>query len=234
MKNLFLLFLTAISYQSSFSQVKNNINVIIPNCGIESQWTSIKNNISEEYKAIYQVKDYHEWDNFIIENFNPKKSTIPKFLIKGLHTNSLSSTTGKWVNRMFFPGETMLLTIYNQEDKNDHSSFYIYASGTVVKKKNNKFPFIEKIENYELKVTNTTSNMSQTIMNIKNIPSWSAGGYEGGVFIYWIGDLNGDNKMDMLIGYSNHYAATETLLFLSNKNGKKLFNKYSVGGCSLD
>ena len=66
------------------------------------------------------------------------------------------------------------------------------------------------------------------------IYSWPAGGFEGGVNIHWIGDLNGDNQLDMLVGISEQYAGSSLSLFLSDNSTKELFKEYKVGACSRD
>ncbi|KAB1068116.1 hypothetical protein F6U93_08245 [Tamlana haliotis] len=65
-----------------------------------------------------------------------------------------------------------------------------------------------------------------------DISSFPSGGFEGGIYLYWIGDLNGDNRLDMLVGTSTHYTRIELFLYLSDKTDKELFKKHKVGSCS--
>jgi hypothetical protein len=65
-----------------------------------------------------------------------------------------------------------------------------------------------------------------------DIPSFSSGGFEGGIYLYWIGDLNGDNRLDMLVGTSTHLAGIGLSLFLSDKSDNQLFIENKVGSCS--
>ncbi len=209
----------------------NTFNVIIPYCGIESDLDQIKDTLSSEYFAVYQNKDYHNWDNFQIKKYAPKKSPLPKFLIKGLQLKDNTFTTGKWINRMFYPGESLAFTIVNIKNEEYNKSYYIYAKGKLVETKKNEFPYFSKMENYELIVANHRDNLKQQVRKM-DLSSFGSGGFEGGLFIYWIGDINSDHKLDMLIGTSSHYAFTEISLLLSNDDDQKLFVEYKVGGCS--
>ena len=59
-----------------------------------------------------------------------------------------------------------------------------------------------------------------------DVHSFPSGGFEGGIYLYWIGDLNGDNRLDILVGTSTHYAGIELILYLSDKTDKELFIKH--------
>ncbi|MFY7671817.1 hypothetical protein ACOSP6_12090 [Tenacibaculum sp. MEBiC06402] len=235
MKNIIKILILVFTYQVCNSQTNytsKKFDVIIPYCGIENDLDELKDTLGSSYFAVYQNKDYHNWDNFQIKKYNPKQSPLPKFLIKGLKLKDNTFTTGKWINRMFYPGESMSFTVVNIKNEENNKSYYIYAKGKLIETKQNEFPYFSKLKDYELIVVSTRDKIKQNIRKM-DIPSWSAGGFEGGVFIYWIGDINGDYKLDMLIGTSSHYAFTEISLLLSNDD-QKLFIEYKAGGCSSD
>ena len=209
------------------------IRVVIPNCGIGSEWDDIKTDLNQEYWAVYKKKEYHNWDNFLIEKYEIKNTSIPAFLVKGLELKDSIFTTGQWINRMFYPGESMPFLVYNLKDEKNSKNYYIYASGKLVKTEKREFPYFSKIENYELNVVCHRDKTRQSIRKM-DIPSFGSGGFEGGIFIYWIGDLNGDNRLDMLVGISEHYAGTSLSLFLSDNDSMELFKEYEVGACAYD
>ncbi|WP_299224153.1 hypothetical protein [uncultured Aquimarina sp.] len=216
----------------SYSQV-DKITAIIPNCGIDSEWKEIKSNLIEEYWGVYKEKNYHHWDNFLIKKYDNTESSIPKFLISGLNLKDSIFTTGKWINRMLYPGETIPFSVYNLKDEQNSKNYFIYAKGNIIETEKDEFPYFKKIENYELVVDSYYDKIRQSIQKM-DLFSFPSGGFEGGVFIHWIGDLNGDASIDLLVGISEHYAGATLSIFLSDTTSKDLFKEYKVGGCSWD
>ncbi|WP_298504610.1 hypothetical protein [uncultured Maribacter sp.] len=227
--NVRFLIFSLFIYSNTYSQnLENNkpINVMLMNC---YEWSEIDESKIEfsDYFAVYE-KEKYLITNFKIKKYNSDNTTQPKFLIKGL--NSIKdSTNGRWINRKMYPGETIIFSVPNSENEEKSRGYSIYAKGKLIETENNEFPYFEKIENYELRVASGNTNESIVKMDITSFPS---GGFEGGIYLYWIGDLNGDNRLDMLIGTSTHYAGIELIFYLSGKTDKELFIKHKVGSCS--
>lgn len=211
----------------------NKINIIIPNCGIDSQWHRLKYQLNEEYWAVYEQINDHYGGNFLIKKYDPNRSTIPDFLVKGLNLKDSLFTNGIMLDRMLYLGESIRFTVYNKEDERNSKDYFIYAKGNLIETKNNEFPYFNKIENYELVIDSYKDKVGQTIRKM-DLFAFPSGGFEGGVYIHWIGDLNGDNLLDMLVGISEHYAGAMLSLFLSDNNSKQLFKEHIAGGCSYD
>ena len=227
--NIRFLIFSLLIYSNIYSQNLENdksINVMLMNCYEGSEIDESKIDFSD-YFAVYE-KEKYLITNFKITKYNSDSTTQPKFLIKGL--NSLKdSTNGRWINRKMYPGETIIFSVPNSENEEKSRGYSIYAKGKLIETENNKFPYFEKIENYELRVASGKTNESIVKMDITSFPT---GGFEGGIYLYWIGDLNGDNRLDMLIGTSTHYAGIELIFYLSDKTDKGLFIKHKVGSCS--
>lgn len=227
--NLRILFFSLFIYFNCYSQNldnKNPIRVVLMNCYEGSDREETKIDFSD-YFAVY-AKEKQGITNFKIKKHHASNTVTPKFLIKGLDFIK-DSTNGRWIDRKMYPGETIIFKVPNVANE-EHSTYYsIYIKGKVIETKNNVFPYFKGIKDYELRVASEKRN--ESLVKI-NIGSWSAGGFEGGIYLYWIGDLNGDNRLDMLIGTSVHYAGIELTLYLSDKTEKKLFVKHRVGSCS--
>ena len=196
------------------------------NCYEGSEMDETKRDLSD-YFGVYE-KEQYLITNFNIEKYNVDSISRPKFLIKGL--NSIKdSTNGRWINRKMYPGETIIFSVPNSENEEKSRGYSIYMKGKLIETENNKFPYFKKIVDYELRVASGKTNESIVKMDIS---SFSSGGFEGGIYLYWIGDLNGDNRLDMLVGISTHYAGIELFFYLSDKTDKELFIKHKVGSCS--
>jgi hypothetical protein len=211
---------------SQNSQNENPISVMLMNCYEGSEIDETKIDFSD-YFAVYE-KEKYSITNFNIKKYNSDSIAQPKFLIKGLDSIK-ESTNGRWINRKMYPGETLIFSVPNSENEEKSKGYSIYTKGKLIETENDEFPYFKKIENYELRVASGKTNESIVKMDISSFPS---GGFEGGIYLYWIGDLNGDNRLDMLVGTSNHYAGIELILYLSDKTDKELFIKHKVGSCS--
>ncbi len=141
-----------------------------------------------------------------------------------------SPVVGEWFGRMIFPGEHLYLSIPNLEDEKNSNSYYIYAKGDLIEKENNEFPFFDSFDNYELCMLH--KNKNSLIFSLDSINAWGAGGFEGGVFLYWIGDLNGDKQIDIILGASQDFRGTSYYFLLSNDNPDQIFTQYDACGCS--
>ena len=216
--NIRFLIFSLLIYCNIYSQNlenENPISVMLMNCYKRSGMDETKIDFSD-YFAVYEKEKYN-LTNFNIKKYNSDSSIQPKFIIKGL--NSIKdSTIGRWINRKMYPGETIMFSVPNSENEEKSRGYSIYTKGKLIETKNN-----------ELRVACGKTNKSIVKMDI---PSFSSGGFEGGIYLYWIGDLNGDNRLDMLVGTSTHLAGIGLSLFLSDKSDNQLFIENKVGSCS--
>ena len=69
----------------------------------------------------------------------------------------------------------------------------------------------------------------------KDFYPWPAGEFEGGVHVRWIGDLDLDGKVDILMTIQDHYACWDVVLLLSSRaTGNSLVGeaaRYGACGC---
>jgi len=122
---------------------------------------------------------------------------------------------------MIFPGEQILF--YDNK-----MSYTIYSLGEVIPN-NEEFPIISRIKDYELRVRDHKSKIDYLIYR-KQVRSWPAGGYSDRIIVKWIGDLNHDNKLDLVVELSFHHEAGGYTLLLSNtKQGKTYYSELDMG-----
>ena len=197
---------------------------MLMDCYVGSERDETKIDLSDYFAVYENGKPLRT--NFNIKKYNSDSIVQPKFLIKGLNFIT-DSTNGSWINRQMYPGETITFFIPNPENEEKGRDYWIYTKGKLIENENNEFPYFTEIKDCELRVASGKINESIIKMDIF---AWPAGGFEGGIYLFWIGDLNGDNKLDMLVGTSTHYAGIRLSLFLSDKSNEKLFTEHEVGG----
>ena len=158
---------------------------------------------------------------------------MPDFIISGLDIKDSLIQGKRLSNGRLYPGETVNFYM-------DRNSYHLYAKGNVIESKDSILPFSE-IQNYKLILREISrDSLSQHSVTREqqlyemNLNAWFDGDYEGGYFIRWIGDINGDGKLDILLSVSGHFACMDYVLLMSNKYSDKLIeevSRYTVCGC---
>lgn len=225
MKNILLLPILFL-FQIVFSQNDKTISFLHPEC-MDEVMSEVKTNKLYTYWSFFEIEKYYQ-NYYYVEKYNESDSRKPKFLLKGLAFEE-SPVVGKWIDRMIFPGDHLYFSIEETDGKSSNS-YYIFAKGDLVKNENNEFPYFERLDNYELRIV--LKNKESLVFSLDSIGAWSGGGFEGGVTLYWIGDLNGDRQIDIILGATSDYRYNSYILLLSNDSPDEMFTKYDAGGCS--
>ncbi|MEM9821507.1 MAG: SH3 domain-containing protein [Bacteroidota bacterium] len=138
----------------------------------------------------------------------------PEFLISGLDSGNVENIKGQsFKDKFLYPGESVSLTL-------GAAHFHIYAKGRILENTEGEdINPIAMIKNYELHVRRTTHDgeREDQIIYKMDIPGWYADGYEGGIFLHWIGDIDADGELDLLLSNSATYTCKEIVFFLSSK-----------------
>jgi hypothetical protein len=164
------------------------------------------------------------------KTIEPVNGIIPEFIFSGIGTKQ-DTIKGLKELRLIYPGECVRFDMENKY-------YLLYANGNVIKSKDGIHPFSE-IENYSLtlEVINIDSlplSKRKQTLYYRTLKTWPMGGYENGIYIHWIGDLNGDGELDILLNESNHFACTDLIFLMSGRDPKKLVKKVSTNticGC---
>jgi hypothetical protein len=160
-----------------------------------------------------KIKKFETNDDFGLakEDFHSVHELRPLFIFKGLNQKFPFIIHGKYINRyQLYPGDN-----FRYDTKK--AANFIYVTGKPHFKDTTNFAdFSSKIENVELHVQEEMNGqLVDSILYKVNMYQWHGGGFEGSIGIHWIGDLDADGKLDMILGYSNHYAYYEYSIYLS-------------------
>jgi hypothetical protein len=225
-------------------KTEEQINVVIL-----SHWRGEQFPHAQEYFGIFEKDDEYGTNHTIIERCLTKSDTVttykgkldsisvinqdatPLILVSGFDIETGPYDNGELFSSKFlYPGEAV---IYNYAD-----NFYlIYAKGDIQQNtdSSNFSPFTG-IKNYELHVKRTLKGKTEDVLLYKmDLRSWNAFQYEGGVHLHWIGDIDGDKQLDIILTTSNHYACWVVSFFLSSQAEPGYFfkevAKYPDCGC---
>jgi len=235
MKNSLLLLVIAATsiFITNIVHANNNFDLFIEGCHLDdpipipSDWNAIyttknKNNKSSKLlkadlllsKKFANVDDFYDFCVKIKPNNAEKTYTTPIVLIKGselkagiINSASMSSNSFKeHQNRTFTGGEKIPETDESIKIKLGESEYIL--------RQNTKLDDYATGNNHILTLYH--SDVSQLIFNKR-------GNYEGetGFYIIWAGDIDNDNKLDLILNLPEHYASPYDLrLFLSSYASK--------------
>ncbi|HZY80091.1 MAG TPA: hypothetical protein VFE50_11245 [Cyclobacteriaceae bacterium] len=177
------------------------------------------------FVGIYPDK---EWKSYTSRNFNVRDTTVedqslgtttklvidsagPLFIVSGIkglkhNKNIPGMSTGR---KKIIPGTSV-------SHKLGTKSYLIFATGEINKES-------KRIENYKVFVRKVENNqkVEQLLFSLDALSPWYDG-YEGGGVLRWVGDLNGDNELDLIMSTSHDYRAMEVILLMSPGKEKNL------------
>ncbi len=213
-----------------------------------NSWGSEQLPVDHTYRGLYQNHEdpflpsfrvdscHFETDTVIIEDGDQfvyarlDEHEKPLFLFSGIEAPEHTLPGRSFDFKFLFPGESVHLST-------DKASFYIYAKGHVILNKGGQDPSpFSMIKNYELRVRRISGDeVEDKVIYKMDIPAWYGEGFEGGVHLHWIGDLDGDGELDVLLTTSDHHACWEVNFFLSSKAEQGHFfrqvSRYTECGC---
>lgn len=175
---------------------------------------------------------FHGKDSVVQGAYGPQRRMIvdsirPAFVVSGITLKENTRIPGIHHNDGLFPGESISLHLGTR-------SWVLYAMGNPIPNSTGHLPFTA-IKNYKLilRVADRTKTVEQVLMTM-DINAWDTGGYEGGFSIKWIGDLNGDDALDILMAISSHYAGYTNVLYMGIPVGELLVKEVGRYDVSLD
>lgn len=186
----------------------------------------------------FRVKKFHLKDTTVdnpaygLETLLVIDSVKPAFIVSGIKNlkandeirgTAIVHTT--YANSVLVPAKPFTYEIADKK-------YTIFAKGNNFIDPNiSQFP---AIKNYRviLKSAAGEETVEQTLYSVDTLYPWPAGGFEGGVVLKWVGDLNKDNALDIILTTSNDYRGHDVILFLSTQTKGRLVEeavRYSWG-----
>ncbi|MEL6863679.1 MAG: SH3 domain-containing protein [Bacteroidota bacterium] len=142
-----------------------------------------------------------------------KGEANPLFLFSGIEVDEEEIIHGHAFDHKFlFPGESFYL-------RTDKASYYLYAKGQIQLSKDpdSGSPF-SMIRNYELRVRRVMNGAVEDQMIYRmDLPHWLGDQYGGGIHLQWVGDLDRDGELDVLLSKASEEDCWEIICLLSSK-----------------
>lgn len=138
----------------------------------------------------------------------PDQQSPPEFIITNLPLKDGQGFTGKtFPDKLLFPGESI-----------PFMGSWLFATGDPQTNVHIADPFTA-INDYKLILRQPSrdgrSFQEETLFTMNLVGNGAY--YEGGIHIRWIGDLDQDGKIDILLTYATDYKCFDVMLFLSSK-----------------
>lgn len=216
----FVFILSIFSLSNAHGQSDNKIRLICP-----KEWnSSVEDPIFIDEQRFYGIYKRHHNQSYITY-FNGKDSIyespsigkhrivvsdsiMPDFLIHGLSLKDKSLIPGRFYHDlMVFPGQTIRFYL-------NKKVYILYSTADLSPVSTGVNPY-SGLTNYKL-FLRLFENRSSTdqILYEGNFDTWGPGGYEGGIYIKWIGDLNNDTLIDILLTQSSDYRSKQFVLLM--------------------
>lgn len=229
---------------------KNGISLVVSNDGSVDNFPLIircenylgvyesKSNSPNAYKKKFDVKkidlidttfNYHKMYFGAPSNIDDK----PLFYLSGINIRK-DKVEGRLLNKRYFPFESENIWLIQSKDK-PTVVYHVYAKGTGIENESstaiNKYSGIKDYQVW-LRISDGIEFNTDLLLFKGDIGEWG-GSYDGGAWIYWIGDLNEDNIPDIIYKTSKTYKGWRYKLLLSDPSEKEIkYKTISVGGGS--
>ncbi|UII32124.1 SH3 domain-containing protein [Fulvivirga ulvae] len=110
--------------------------------------------------------------------------------------------------------------------KTDSANYVLYVLGTTVLNQENELDPISSIKDFRLILRRQKGGViSEQVIVKRDLTRWVPGDFLGGYFIDWIGDLDRDGELDILMKNIYHHECYNLQLFLSSKAEKNYLIK---------
>ena len=151
-------------------------------------------------------------------------SEKPLYIFDGINYSEKIMIRGEYLKKYpLRPGELIYSNTINQRTT-------LFTTGSISKSNNEEFgkPF-NIITNFSFNMqTMQNDAFEEVVLFHKDTMYVDGDRYELSFGVDWIGDIDLDGKMDLIMKYSNHHASFEYRLFLSTRNNLKDINDYSA------
>lgn len=214
----------------SWGQSESNISMFYPGDLLGEVDTHVcKSNFS--YYGIYELDDNSEF-SFIVLDFLCKDTVVeepacglsrvlsidsvrPLFIVYGVE-GMVNNTKIPGMNLnglQVVPGDSASIDIGNK-------GYAVFATGSYVENEKSRISFISDYKVF-VKSTENEKVTQQVLYEADTVFAWSGGGFEGGVRVRWIGDLDNNDGLDIILTTSTDYRSWDVILFTSSQlNGQ--------------
>jgi len=207
-------FLTGLYYENQkTAKIKNWFGFFKDSSGYYIKKTTIKT-----ANVVHPLNEEGGKKGFMVETTNKDNCYL---LISGISLPEKRVLEVKNPPKRVFPDDTVKINFLNKK-------YYLFATG--IKKKTSQIGYYSAL-NYKLYLTSFDKNKSKTSLLVSDPTPESI----TMIPIFFMGDIDGDNKLDLIINTSYHYSYIRPTLYLSkpakSKESVKMCGFYESDGC---
>lgn len=155
---------------------------------------------------------------------------VPLWVFRGLDYKESRKIKGTVVDRVLLIGDKVPI-------RSGEFGGTVYGDGSAIKGDSSMLAVFSEINPYQLRIRTRTENGAIVDQLLLQMKLWSGDGafqgYEGRVEVNFIGDLDGDNKDDVLVTYQQTYKGWAYGLFSTKQAiAPKVFKEMTIGSGS--
>lgn len=220
----------------TWGQVKSKINMFYPDEWFESiEKPLAKNDVS--YFGIYERVDkstqsfkalHFQLEDTLVDEPAYGLSRVlfidsvrPLFVVSGIEgISNNTEISGVNLNGLgIFPGKSVSYDI-------GQKSYTVFATGNYLKNAKNEIALIIDYKVF-IQVVENKRTTKQILYEANSVSAWSGGGFEGGVTLRWIGDLDNNNGVDIILTTSSDYRSWDVILLMTSQLNDKIVSEIS-------
>jgi len=132
------------------------------------------------------------------------------YVLLGFDSLNTNIRGWKFESDYLLPGQSLLA-----------GGYHIYAKGQIIETKDpTSTEVFDAIDNYHIgvKLKLEEKMIDQSITQGYRLERWSIGNYLGGIKVDWVGDLNADNRPEIIMIESGHHECYDLVLYSPDKN----------------
>jgi hypothetical protein len=168
------------------------------------------------------IKDYSSRPETVDHERVKKDNLVYVFL--GFDSLNANIRGWKFESDYLLPGQSLLA-----------GDYHIYAKGEIIETTDpTSTEVFDAVDNYRIGVKTKIQEkiIDQIITKEYRLTRWNVGNYLGGIKVDWVGDLDGDGRLEIIMTECGHHECFDIVIYSPDKNFKirEVFRNTICGG----